>query len=121
LTRQALADGLLDMLLLWRAELRRPEASRQQGLIATWTERREAALDRCETDAAAHAPAAPDIGDIAVGVLLDYLDFRFPELGWRATRPALTEWRKRLAERASFRATQFCAAWTTAPGENVGA
>lgn len=112
LTRQALADGLLDMLLLWRAELRRPQAEQQQSLINVWTERRDATLDRCELDAAKHALEEPTIGDVAVGVLLDYLAFRFPEFGWRDTRPALSDLQTRLGQRASFRATPFCGPWT---------
>jgi len=107
LTRQALADGLLDLLVLWRAELRRPEAARQEKLFDTWTYRRDAALDRCEADAAAGASGAFDIGDVAIGVMLDYLDFRFPDLDWRGARPALAGWRERIATRPSFRATPF--------------
>lgn len=114
LTRQGLADGLLDILLLWRAEMRRPEAARQQVLFVTWTQRREGALDRCERDAAT-ASDALTIGDIAAGVLLDYLDFRFPDLNWRAGRPALTAWHERTAARPSFRATPFDVETWTAP------
>lgn len=112
LTRQALADGLLDLLLQWRAELRRPEAARQEQLIAAWAQRRDATLDRLDGEAAS-APTL-DIGDIAVAVLLDYLGFRFPEFDWRRTRTGLSRWRDRVVARPSFQATEFCEPWTGA-------
>lgn len=109
LTRQALADGLLDMLLLWRAEMRRPEPERNAALFATWAQRRDGALDRCEAEAGV---GALDIGDIAIGVLLSYLDFRFPEFDWRAGRPRLADWQAAIERRPSFAQTPFGAdAW----------
>lgn len=45
------------------------------------------------------------LADSAVGVCLGYLDFRFPQLGWRDTDPNLVRLKAKLAERQSFIAT----------------
>lgn len=112
LTRQAMADGLLDLLLQWRAELRRPDVAQQASLIATWTERRGATLDLLESQVKSSSPL--DIGDITIGVLLDYLGFRFPEFDWRSIRPKLAAWHDEITARPSFCATVFCEPWSDA-------
>jgi len=43
---------------------------------------------------------------VAVGCALHYLDFRFPELGWRAEHPSLARLADKLAQRQSFIDTQ---------------
>jgi glutathione S-transferase len=45
------------------------------------------------------------IGEIAAGCALGYLDFRFQEDDWRATRPALAAWYEGFAARPSMRQT----------------
>ncbi|KER36007.1 glutathione S-transferase [Sphingomonas sp. BHC-A] len=108
LGRQALADGLMDQLLLWRAELRRAEACRSATLLATFAGRLDASLDRLEEQAAGGACGAGfDIGDLTVGVMLAYLDFRFAERGWRDGRPALAKFQDSFAARPSAIATAF--------------
>jgi glutathione S-transferase len=42
------------------------------------------------------------LADIAVGVCLGYLDYRFPQLGWRDSHPNLVRLEAKLAERAAF-------------------
>ena len=42
------------------------------------------------------------LSDIAVGVALDYLDFRFPELDWREPYPNLVKLHDKLVQRQSF-------------------
>ena len=34
----------------------------------------------------------PDIGNIAVGCALGYIDLRMPDFDWRADAPRLTNW-----------------------------
>ncbi|MFC0304066.1 glutathione S-transferase family protein [Rhizorhabdus histidinilytica] len=87
LSRQAMVDGMLDMLLLWRADLRRPDpcqSARQQGIYES---RLIATLDRFEDETS--AGGGFDIGDLATGILLAYLDFRFPDIDWRTGRGGL--------------------------------
>lgn len=107
LSRQAMADGMLDMLLLWRADLRRPEgcqSARQQGVYES---RLVATLDRFEEEAASRDGF--DIGDIATGILLSYLDFRFPAIDWRAGRAGLQRAHAAFSARRSAIDTAFAA------------
>src|SRR5579875_2336156 len=50
LARQALASGLLDVLILWRNELNKPEARRTPEWLAAFHAKTEATLDRFERD-----------------------------------------------------------------------
>jgi len=42
------------------------------------------------------------LADISVGVALGYLDFRFPEIDWRAAHPNLQRLFDKLVQRPSF-------------------
>jgi len=108
LTRQALGDGLLETLLQWRAELRRPEEIRLPTLLAASRARLDAVLDHWEDD---NAHATFDIGDLTTGIALCYLDFRFPEIDWRQGRLGLAAWHKTFLKRPSAAATPFGEAW----------
>jgi glutathione S-transferase len=105
LADQALADGMLDAALLERYEtsLRPPELMWPQ-----WRDGQhdkvDKSLDRLERSAPGFGPRI-DIGTIAIACGLCYLDFRFPDLGWRAVRPRLTEWLAGFAARPSMTAT----------------
>ncbi|EKD96900.1 MAG: hypothetical protein ACD_23C01195G0003, partial [uncultured bacterium] len=46
------------------------------------------------------------LADVAVGVALGYLDFRFPQLAWREQYPNLVKLQDKLMLRASFMDTQ---------------
>jgi len=105
LTRQALADGIMDAAVNIRYEIvLRPEKLR-------WAEWRQGqmqkiyrSLDELEQDTDL-LDGVVDIGVIAVGCALGYLDFRFPKKAWRESRPALTVWYKQFASRSSMQAT----------------
>lgn len=106
LKEQAIADGLMDAALLARYEraLRPPELKWddwEAGQIAKITR----ALDLLE---ATFRPAAsaPTLGDIAVACALQYLDFRFADLDWRAGRPKLAAFEAAFAPRPSMQATR---------------
>lgn len=43
-----------------------------------------------------------DIGDVATGCALGYLDFRYPDLDWRSRHPALAIYAETLFGRTSF-------------------
>ena len=47
-----------------------------------------------------------DIGQIALGCALGYLDFRFEAWDWRSGRPGLAAFARRMAKRPSFEATK---------------
>lgn len=104
LRRAALADGVLDAAVTARLELLRPEAMRW----APWTDRQRRAIERglavMEQDVAALGPA-PTLAHIEFAVTLEYLDFRLPEVAWRAGHPALAAWLGEFGQRPSMRAT----------------
>jgi glutathione S-transferase len=104
-SRQALANGLLDLLILWRNERDKPEARQTAAWLDAFAVKVGATLDRFEQMMPGMAAKPFDIGHIAVGCALSYADFRFADLGWRTGRPELTEWHVGFAARPSVLAT----------------
>ena len=107
-TWEALADGVLDALILVRLE-------------ATWagrkdSERSQAWIDRqiAKVDASLEAMSSGlgdrnfcsdihlTLSDISVGCALAYLDFRFAHIDWRARHANLAKLYEKLSERPSF-------------------
>lgn len=106
LTEEALADGLLDACLLHRYEhTLRPEEKRFQPWIDGQWAKIVAALDALERQAAGFGDRV-DLGTIAVGCALGYLDFRFADKPWRPGRPALAAWFEGFGKRPSMTATK---------------
>jgi len=102
---QALGDGLLDAALLSRYEAAlRPEKFRWADWIAGQTIKIDGALADMNTHAASFAERV-DIGTITTGCSLGYLDFRFPDKGWRDAHPALAEWYAAFSARPSMQET----------------
>lgn len=105
LRQQALGDGILDAAILRMLEtVRRPEELRWP----VWIERQGGkvgrALDQFEREAESlEGPLT--IGRITAGCACGYLDFRFADDGWRATRPKLAAWYETFAERPSMQET----------------
>jgi glutathione S-transferase len=104
LRQQALGDGLMDFLLLWRHERERSPPS--QALLDAFRSKYDATLSTLEQEAAALTQAPFAIGHIAIGCALSYLDFRFAELNWRAGYPQIASWHASFSARRSVRATQ---------------
>ncbi len=107
LTLEATADAMLDAAVLMVYEARfRPEEKRYEG----WLEGQWAKIDRCldalETRWMSHLGGPLDMGHIAVGCALGYLDFRHPDRQWREGRGALDDWYAVFAERPSMQATR---------------
>ncbi len=107
-TWEALADGILDAAILARLEQTWPgrsDAERSQA----WVDRQ---LYKIESSLAAVASGLAErpwctgihlsLADIAVGCALDYVDFRFPQLGWRDAHPNLVRLAAKLGARPSF-------------------
>jgi len=101
---QALGDGMLDFLLLWRNELTRPAQS--QPHLETYRIKRGKTLESLEAEAAVLERTPYCIGHIAVGVALSYIDFRFPGDTWRQTQPKLAAWHSKIAARPPFKLTE---------------
>jgi glutathione S-transferase len=106
LRRQALGDGLLDALVLWRGELSRPAEQQSQPYLKSFSVRNEAALAALEREAPALESSAYSIGHVALGCAVSYLDFRFADRQWRRDHPRLARWHATFADRPSVRATE---------------
>ena len=100
----ALADGILDAAVLTRYEtFARPQELRWKAWIDGQLLKVDQALDVLEKNAA--ELGAIDIGTVAVGCALGYLDFRYGDRKWRGGRPKLAAWFERIATRPSFAST----------------
>ena len=105
LVEQSLADGLMAAALLARyAVTARPEDLRWDGWLGGQMGKIEDALDRFEATVAASGERV-DIGTISRGCALGYLDFRFGDFDWRASRPNLAAWWSGFSARPSMVAT----------------
>lgn len=99
------ADGTLDILLHWRYEKMRPEAQRSEALCDTSAAKIEHCLAWLDRRAGTFGEEDYGIGQITAGIVLDYLDFRFPEIEWRSEYRNLREWHEIFRERSSSQAT----------------
>jgi glutathione S-transferase len=96
----ALGDGLSDAAVAWVILGREnpvPETARQrqmQALLATFD-----VLERVKF------AEAPTIGEITVACALGYIEFRMPDLDWKASRPNLSVWYAKFCEYPSMKAT----------------
>lgn len=106
LQQQAFADGLLDVLLLWRQERNKPQSQQRPEWLAAFKVKSTASLDALEQLAPQLRLDAIQIGDIAIACVLSYYDFRLPDVQWRDGRPALAAWHALFAERDSMRRTE---------------
>jgi len=107
-TWEALADGVLDASILARMEMiwtGRTKAQRSQA----WVDRQMRKVDdslKAMSQGLGEKPFCAGIhlslADIAVGCALGYLDFRFPQLPWRAEHPNLVKLLDKLMQRPSF-------------------
>ncbi|MDM0019939.1 glutathione S-transferase N-terminal domain-containing protein [Variovorax saccharolyticus] len=111
-TWEALADGVMDAGLLLRMEatwVHRADSERSQA----WMDRQRGKIDN---GIAAMAKGLGDkpfcsgihlsLSDIAVGCVLGWLDFRFPEIDWRADHANLAKLFDKLMLRPSFADTK---------------
>ncbi len=107
-TWEALADGLMDAAILARLEATwagRTKAQRSQA----WIDRQMVkvtdavkAMDRGLGEKPFCGGIHLSLADIAVGCALGYLDFRFPQIDWRADHPNLGKLFEKLSQRPSF-------------------
>ncbi|MBI3101427.1 MAG: glutathione S-transferase N-terminal domain-containing protein [Burkholderiales bacterium] len=107
-TWEALADGLLDAAILVRLE-NTFEGRKTSERSQAWIDRQ---MDKVHASLKAMAQGLGDkpfcsgihlsLSDIAVGCALGWLEFRFPDIGWRAEYPNLAKLMDKLAQRASF-------------------
>ncbi len=107
-TWEALADGLCDAAILARLEATWPGRSAEQRSQA-WIERQmgkiTASLKAMSQGVGERSYCTGthfSLADVAVGSALGYLDFRFPQIDWRADYANLAKLEAKLALRGSF-------------------
>jgi glutathione S-transferase len=106
LTDQTLADGMLDAAVLTRYKTNaRPEALRWDAWIGGQLEKVTCGLADLERRAGELAGRI-DVGTIALGCALGYLDFRYASMAWRARHPGLAAWYAAFSQRESMTTTQ---------------
>ena len=96
----ALGDGIADAAVAWvimGREATVPEAARQRQMQTVL-----AGLDALERVKFAKDPT---IGEISVACAIGYVEFRMPDLDWKATRPNLSAWYTKFCEYPSMKAT----------------
>lgn len=103
---QALADGILNAGVLMRYEsVLRPLELRWPAWYDGQRAKVRSSLNTLERDWTDHLRHQIDMGSIAVGCALGYLDFRFAEDEWRSGHPALSSWYEEFARRDSMQVT----------------
>jgi glutathione S-transferase len=100
----ALADGLMDALILWRNE--REREAPLQPLLEAFEVKTRACLATLDEEAWELVEAPLSIGQVTIGCALGYLDYRFGPFGWREQAPRLASWYATLSQRQSFKATE---------------
>ena len=107
-TWEALADGLLDAAVSARLEKTWAHRTDSQRCDA-WIQRQMVRINAALKSISQGLGEKPfcfgthfSLADIAVGCALLYLDFRFPEISWRADYPNLARLADKLSTRQSF-------------------
>ncbi len=111
-TWEALADGVLDALILARLEgnwAGRKKAERSQAWIDRQLGKAHGSV-KAMSQGLGEKPFCAGIylslADIAVGCALGYMDFRFADIDWRTPYPNLAKLYEKLQQRASFADTR---------------
>jgi len=107
LTLEATADGIMEaaILMLYEHKLRPAEAVLDSWVDAQW-DKIARAVDALNARWISHLRGPLDMGQIAVGCALAYLDFRHDARGWRKGNDVLDDWFALFAQRDSMQATQ---------------
>lgn len=103
LKRQATADGILDAAIIRRNEAGRPQEEARTKNMDRQRQIVRAGLAALEADPPGDAL---DLGAIAVGCCLGYLDFRFANEPWRDEHPGLAIWWARAETMEPFARTK---------------
>lgn len=105
LRRHALGTGFIEVSVLRRNELNRMPAQRSPAHVDAYAAKFAATLPALEREARALSVKPIDIGHIAIGCALSYLDFRFADEPWRPAHPEIARWHQDFAARPSMLAT----------------
>jgi glutathione S-transferase len=105
---EALGDGICDAAIAARLEGLRPKGQQSPD----WIKRQLGKVDQGLAAAARGLGDKPwcsgtsyTLADIATGVALGYLDYRFPQIEWRKAYPNLAKLKEKVVARPSFAET----------------
>lgn len=106
LTLEATADGIMDaaILMVYEHRLRPEHLVFDHWLDAQW-DKIARSVKGVNDRWMSHLAGPMDMGHIAMGCALAYLDFRLGDRGWRKGNDALDDWFAVFAERGSMKAT----------------
>jgi len=106
LTLEATADGMMDagVLMVYERRCRAPQQQSEEWVEAQWAKIARS-LDTLDSRWISHLQAPLNMGQIAVGCALGYLDFRHADRDWRHGRAALADWFATFAARDSMTAS----------------
>ncbi|POZ61910.1 glutathione S-transferase [Chromobacterium alticapitis] len=102
---EALADGIIDAMVIIVLERRRPPEKQMQEVVQRQLDKILRSLATLSEDLGERQWCTShgySLADIAVGCCLGYLDFRAPEIDWRAAHPNLDTLLQKLHQRQSF-------------------
>ena len=105
LRHETIGSGIMENGVARIGENARPSELQSQPHLAAYKAKIEAALDYLEADASALTRDRFNIGHLAIGCALGYLDFRYADDDWRRGHSKLAEWHKGFAERDSVKQT----------------
>jgi glutathione S-transferase len=106
LGEMGIAAGMLEGIVAWARELRRPGHAQSPDVIALETSRVNRTADVLERAVAKGGYSGEiNAARIVLGCALGWIDPRHPVWIWRAGRPALTAWFDAIATTPSFQAT----------------
>ncbi len=87
----ALGDGICDAAVALRGEMLRPAAQQSERYVARQSKAIVAGCDALAANVGALEHRL-DLGVIALGCALGYLDLRHPQIDWRSHRGGLADW-----------------------------
>src|ERR1700722_16862977 len=106
LAEMGTATGMLEGIVTWAREMRRPENERSPRVIALETTRVNRTADVLEHAVVNGAYGGPiNAARIVLGCTLGWIEPRHPVWAWRSGRPNLVAWFETIAASSSFQAT----------------
>ena len=104
---QGLADGIGEAIIIAAMnKFNRPEKFIYEPAVSFQLEKAERGLLEINGQVADFDKLGK-IGPLSVACTIGYIDFRFPDLGWRKRSPELADWYVTFCDLSSMRATEF--------------
>lgn len=106
LAMEAMADGMMDAAVNARYERGLRPADKQWDDWVNGQMKKVHGALKALNDAAGSFGDRIDAGIVGAACACGYLDFRYPDIGWRESYPALGAWYAKFSERKSMQETQ---------------